>query len=319
MNTLTKRLITSAAVAAGMGLSMQTQAGAIAYSYLEVDDFTLSNANTGTQLDVTDFSFLNIGDSSSASTVINLGTVMDEADATASGNTTDTLLACAGNCAGIAENDPTQQGTSNFGRGDTFGDGSLISGVGGGTDGADVWTVAEGRQTVSGFTTGISGARNSTEFTFTLATATDIAFDFVGLAEIYVELHQDLVQAQSSYSWNLSIVEIGVGEVLNWSPDGTGTITCSGTATNCSAVEPFSLNDAHSVLSAGSDGTGGVQNGLFQGLLTLAGQTDYRLTIAHGSQINTEAVKVQVPEPGILFLLGAGLAGLGFTRRRNKA
>jgi hypothetical protein len=72
------------------------------------------------------------------------------------------------------------------------------------------------------------------------------------------------------------------------------------------------------VLGAGSDGTG-VQNGLFGGLVTLAGQTDYRLTIAHGSQINTEAVKVQVPEPGILFLLGAGLAGLGFTRRRNKA
>lgn len=311
MKKLTRGLLTSTAVAMAMGLSMQAHAGATAYSYLEVDNFKVFNNTTNIQLDVSDFSFIDIGDSSSASAVTSFG----PPGATASPSSTDTLLACSGNCT-VGENDPTLQPAASFGRGDTDGQGAVISGTPAGSDGADVWSVAEGQQVSTGFTTAQSGARTTTEFEFTLAADTTVRFDLDGIAELYVELHQDEVQAQASYSWNVSIVNIDDGntEVLNWAPDGSVNAISGGTELS----DDFSMNDSVGVVSAGDDGTG-LQNGFFSMLTTLEGQTRYKFTIGHASQINTEAVKEQIPEPSILLLLGAGLAGLGFIRRRKQA
>jgi len=315
--TLTKRLVTGAAISLCLGVSTQALAlGAVAYSYLEINNFQAFNDDTDTQLDVNDFSFLDVGNSSSTSGTSSFGGGV----ANASPSTLDTTMACSsgGSCAAIGENDPTQQAVSNFGRGDTDGDGAIITGLPV-NNAVNVWTVAEGRQNTVGDTQGQSGARSATEFTFALDTTTDVRFDFNAMSELFVELEQDQLQAQASYSWVLTIVDIDDGntEVFNWSPDGSGADpNCAGSATDCQTLaEAFSLNDARSVLNTGTDGTTG--NGFFSSLATFEGGVNYRFTIGHQSQVNTQ-VAAAVPEPTILFLLGAGLAGFGVTRRLGK-
>ena len=316
--TLTKRLVTGAAISLCLGVSTQALAlGAVAYSWLELDIFQAFNNDTGNQLDVSDFSFLDVGNSSSSSGTSSFGGGV----ANASPSTLDTTLACSsgGSCAAIAENDPTQQAVTNFGRGDTDGDGAVISGLPV-NNFVNVWTVAEGRQNTVGDTQGQSGARTTTEFTFALDTTTEVRFDFEAMSELFVQLEQPQIQAQASYSWVLTIVDIDAGdlEVFNWSPDGGGADpNCTGSVSGCQTLaEAFSLNDARGQLSTGQNGTG-VQNGFFSSVATFGGGVNYRFTIGHQSQINTQVAAV--PEPAMLFLLGAGLAGFGVTRRLGKA
>jgi hypothetical protein len=266
-----------------LGLSAPAIADTVAYSYQELINFTVSNNATGIQLDASDFIDLDIGNSSSASAVTTFGAP----GVTASPSSLETILACSGeaaSCAAISENDSTQQAVSNYARGDTFGNGgTIISGLPG-PDSVNVWTVAEGRQNTEGSTTGQSGTRNSTEFVFALAADTEVRIDFDVLAELYVQLDQDLVQAQASYNWNASIVEVDTGAVVfSWVPNGV----VGGIAGGTELADPFTMNDSRGLVSTGADGTG-PQNGAFAAVVTLAGQTNYRLSIGHGSQINTE-------------------------------
>lgn len=318
MNKMQKTLI-AVAVAATAGMSSQAMAGAIAFSYLKIDNFQLFNNGTGNQLSATDFSFLDIGNSSSASgtSSFGLGAATSANSGAAQFGGHDSLLACSGSCGGIAENTFTQTAGNNFGRGDTNGnDGSLLAGVSPTADFALVETVAEGRQDLSGFTTGQSGARSATEFTFTVANDTEFRLDFNATRELFAELHQDEVQAQASLSWNVTLVNVATDEtILLWTPNGgAGGLLSSIGATEI--ADPFSLNQSVSVLNTGSSGVG-PETGFFSLRATLGGGNLYRFSIGHTTQINTQAEKV--PEPATLALLAAGLGMLSFARRRKQA
>ena len=292
MANLIWKFIAISATAICVVISAPAIADTEAYSYLALENFQVFNNDTGIQLDISDFSSLEIGDSASASAVTSFASGV----ATASADTLETALACSGNCGGIAENDPAPQVSSNFGRGDTSTNGgAVITGIPGRDIFVNVWTVAEGRQNVDeGWTSGLSGTRNATEFTFALAQTTDIIIKFDALAELFVKLEQPLIQAQAAYAWSVTVVEVATGnQVFSWVPNGGASGITGGTELS----DPFALNNARGQLSTGQNGTG-AQSGTFEALLTLAGQTAYRWTINHNSQVNTEVEPIQIVEGG---------------------
>lgn len=291
------------------GLTANANAGAVAYSYLEIDDFRLFNDTTGAQLDVSDFSFLDIGESSTASATSSFG----PGAVTSNPVGLDTTLACSGvaGCVGIAPNDKLQQvAKTNFGRGDTSAiDGAIITGTGAAFDFANVWTVAEGRQSGTGFTTGDANVSNATEFVFEFmlggAGDIDVRMDFMAFAELYVKLDQDSDKAFASYDWSLTIEDVLTGVIVfDWTPNGSPT--------GSELADAFDLSDERSVLNTGTAGTGPL-GGFFSNVVTLTRGTDLRLSINADSSITTRIE--EVPEPGALFLMGAGLLGLRLTRR----
>lgn len=291
-----KKSLLSLALVAATGISAQVNAGAIAYSYLELTNVQLFNVTADRQADASDFSNLDIGASSEASATSSFGAGV----VTSNPIGHDTQLACSGNCGGIVGNDPTQQlGSNNFGRSDTFGDGGfLITGLGG-TSSANVWTAAEGRQDITGFTSGQSNALSSTEFAFTLDDELTFRLDFTAQGELFSQLDQDEFSAISGFSWSASIVEV----------------FSDGTETQVFTWAPNALNQSRSVLSAGQSAYSFGPTGFSDETTLEAG--NYRFTINHTSQISTRAEVSQIPEPATLLLLAAGLGMIGVSRLRK--
>ena len=311
MNKMKKTLI-AAAVAATVGMSSQAMAGAVAYSYLELTNVQLFNVTENRQAAATDFTNLNIGASSETSATSSFGPGAVNSNPLAH----DALLSCSGNCGGIGQNIPGMQGQQNFGRSDTFGDGGfLVTGLGP-LNSANVWTMAEGRQDQTGFTTGQSNALSSTQFAFTLGVGTTFQLNFDADGELFTQLHQNEVQAIAGFGWSASIVEILAGgvtgdTVFSWTPNGAAGGISGGTE----LVDAFNMNTSRSVLSTGTSAFNPAKG--FFSAETILNPGQYRFTINHTSNINTVATKV--PEPATLALLAAGLGMLGFARRRKQA
>ena len=179
---------------------------------------------------------------------------------------------------------------------------------------------------------GTSAAANAelssqTNFTFNF-TVTDagtmtIAFDATKylLAAINDPL-ADTAGARASVETRFTLQQnTGGSDFWQWSPQGDGTGCVTNLAGGCNVTSSaFDLNDSAQTgsLPVSSDDQSFAGSGFFSANTgpTLLSAGDYSLTLF--TKVSA-VVSRTVPEPSTLLLMGAGLAGLGFVRRRKKS
>lgn len=317
-NKNTLALITSVALATAF--SGQAHAGAKAFSALSIDNFIITNAGTGVQMDATNFDVLALGNSSTAG-----ATLSGQQGITAAAFAPpDVLLQCLDadggiTCGGIAQNDFTQQPlganneTGHFSRGDSLLTGAIISGLGG-QDFATADAVSGVQLNQTADATANSFVGTTTNFSFTLGNDTALGFSFDAAGLLHAILHQDENFVLAEYSFNIEIDElvngVSVGTVFDWAPDGI-----DGNNSNGTDIDGFDLQASAGLLGTGDTGPLGLAGTFTAQTGVLLADTSYQLRILHSTDVAASAVKV--PEPATLAIFGMAVMGLAASRRRK--
>jgi hypothetical protein len=319
-------LVGAAAGALTVGFASKSYAGALAFSSLNNANFQILKSD-GSQYDVSDLDVLEIGDFTKAESSLNgIGTVGTDP--------ADVQLQCQGNCAGIGQNDFTQQAgpLGQFSRADAVLTGAGISGVANTPNAVNASSVAEVQLNQVSVATAGSNEGTGSRFSFNPTEDGLLTFRFDATPLLQAMLEQDDQIAFASVAWSLSILDGNGHAVFAWTPDGlAGGIVCDADdpATpedenaSCSETsDPFSLNTSIATLD---DGDGLVVydpgTGSFSATSpVLSAGSTYTLSINEETAANAEVAINAVPEPAAAGLLGLGLLGLaGIRRRRERA
>ncbi|MFK7976873.1 MAG: EDSAP-1 family PEP-CTERM protein [Halioglobus sp.] len=190
------------------------------------------------------------------------------------------------------------------------------------------WNIAEGFVASSGFAAASTRNSSETGFTTTFELGGDAIFNFDFNADPYLEvaISNDAGSpstANAELNVIITITDDNGGTVFSWSPDGQAGGIAGGTEN----LDPFSLNEsievssAGAALSIGNAPTGNISPalfGMFSASTDVLSAGTYTISLDMSSLINVTTSAAQaVPNPGVLGLMGLGLAGLGFSRRRK--
>lgn len=321
------------ALAAGLalvGLTNQAQAGAFAFSELDITQFEVTTgghiATNGT--DVTGVSF---SDGFSGSATL-------PGAATANLSTTGSDSQCTGNCAGITPSVfSAAPPIGNFSAASTLLSGSPIAGTINGvveTTPAHAQTAAQTQFTGTGNASAGAQLTLTAGLSFTAAASQRFDLTFHGLSQALAGIDFAGINAGSNSTWSVLLTDNTKNKrVFAWTPQGVngsggvplgadaagasaGTFCINLAANGCQVfADDVSLQQqaGQSLPIVGTTDTG-VQQGNFDIAATLLGGDTYTLNITHQSQDSL----VSVPEPSTLMALGAGLLGLGFVSRRRR-
>jgi hypothetical protein len=190
----------------------------------------------------------------------------------------------------------------------------------------DASLIAETELLTSGGGNSSSTIQSTTGFTFTFTvTGTgSLTVSFNADPDMYAESDNPgsivtLAEASIASTLTLSQDTGGTGNA-EWSPDGDATNGCSDLAggVTCSGeADPNSLNNKVAITTDGASDLYNPANGLYTISIDNLTPGDWSFSLT--TTVANSVTKIQaVPEPTTLLLLGAGLAGLGISRRRSR-
>lgn len=308
MKTLKKTLLATAAAAAmGLGMLPAAHADTFASAILRINNFRLLHAPGGTSFRVSDFSSLAGTNDARVTAILNGLKLTDQASIDILSPTPPNLnQQCAGPCpVGPDIYTPIPIPGTNFAHADEMLTGSSIASNGGPAPGANAMTRADaGTVSSPNDANGSSNVGTSTTFRFSVATpgSMTVEFDAIPFLQAFVSPGAAAQSnANSSLNWNINILDLSAG--------GAALISAA----------PMALNQSRSATNGAPANViynPGMSSYSFTTSTALLTGHDYQLTVSHSTEAN--ALQNEVPEPGTLAVLGAGLMGMTLVIRRRK-
>ena len=314
-----------ALAAASLLASGQAQAGAYGLAVNELNNFRITTSAgalslAGANRNASDSAFFEGG------VAVNPRAVNTGPAANA-----DVLQVCSGSgCSGLPQNNyaPSPSSTLEFARGDAHAFGNMLTAAG-----STVSAVAEAQRNTVGAATATAGDTLTGSINLTLSSAGFITFSFMGRRDLRTN-----VTTMGDKS-NVSIMDIfniscnaaspagclshanADGVIFQFAPDGDAS---NGSDVNgnhaVGSLDPFSLN-----MTAGTNDPA-TARAFTNGFAMFSLTSNFALpagsyTLNFSKSTRTDIVVIDppaVPVPATLLLLGAGLAALAFTRRRQR-
>jgi len=334
-------LMTSIASLGVVGLVAQTQADIYARSYLDISNLTITPDNT---TDAGTFTFtLNTSANLNGTGVIPGNDTCTNASCTpilATDPIVDAGQSIVGSDPTLGENDFNFYGagltTDEFARADTVVTSAQLAT---GTPSAGE-QIAEAQLTTGTSALGNAGLDSTTQLDFSFdvfAAGTTLVLDFDAIVNqlAYIsDINADSASASSivttfftlsrnndadgtehtdTLSWNPNSEAILIDGSCGDSTDNGGSISCLTTAADAN------LNKVIGATGLPNDSSANVGSGDFTGIFFIDAVGSYTLTLGTTTRVTLNRVPTAIPEPASLLLLGSGLMGLGFARRRKVA
>ena len=312
--------------AASLLASGQAQAGAYGLAVNELNNFRITTSAgalslVGANRNASDSAFFEGG-----------AAVNPRAVNTGPAANADVLQVCAGGgCSGLPQNSyaPSASSTLEFARGDAHAFGNMLT-----VAGSTVQAVSEAQRNTVGAASSTAGDTLTGSVNLTLSSAGFITFSFMGRRDLRTSV------TEMGDKSNVSIMDIfniscntaspvgclsratADGVIFQFAPDGDAS---NGSDINgnhtAGSLDPFSLN-----MTAGTNDPAS-SRAFTNGFAMFSLTSNFALpagsyTLNFSKSTRTDIVVIDplaVPEPATVFLLGAGLAALAFTRRRQPA